>query len=171
MRVREIRTCDINNGPGLTVTLWTQGCTLQCKGCHNKDLWDFNGGRHYRTADHDFIMKELSRGVMNFSCLGGEPTESCNIEELTILFKDIKREYPSVKIWLWTGRTYDVVKNIPFMQYVDVLVDGKFNEDHKIDGLKWRGSSNQRIIDMNSTRELGQVVLADEYYEGGSSNV
>ena len=170
MRIQEIRTCDINNGPGLTVSLWVQGCSLDCKGCHNPALQDFRGGRLFSNTDRDFIMKELSTGLQNFSCLGGEPTECCNTDELSILFHDIKQSYPSVKIWMWTGRLYESIYDKPYMKYVDILVDGKFDEDLKIDGLKWRGSSNQRIIDVKATRESKSIVLARYYYEGGNRN-
>ena len=167
MHYGEIKKCDIANGPGVRVSLFVSGCRNHCPGCFNKETWDFCYGKPFTTETKDHIMELLKPDyIEGFSLLGGEPFEPENQEELVRLLKEIKENYPKKNIWCYTGYTYD--KDLleggkvytPFteemLSYIDTLVDGQFIESQKDITLKFRGSANQRILDLNEkqTKEM-----------------
>lgn len=174
MRYSEIEKCECHNGLGWGASLYTQGCHFHCKGCFNSETWDFNGGKEF-TLDNvaDIIMLNQPGYITRFSVLGGEPLEKCNWLELGILLEDVKNAKSSIKIWLYTGyKIEDIFSLIKthsedsdrlkrLLDNVDILVDGQFQEDKKDLTYPFAGSTNQRVIDMNKTREQGKIVLLD----------
>lgn len=151
MRIADIKYPDVANGKGVRVSLFVQGCNRHCKGCFNEETWDFKGGRQFTDKDREKIFEYLSYSwVSGLSVLGGEPLEQS--EELKLLLKEVKEKHPNKDIWMWTGYKYEEVKDRPILKYVDVLVDGAFVEDKKDLDLLFRGSSNQRIINLFKER-------------------
>lgn len=137
---------DTANGPGIRVSLFVSGCTLHCKGCFNQESWDFNGGKEFTSDTLNDIIKTLKEPhISGFSILGGDPLEPEHFNDVYNIVKTVKTEVPDKTIWLWTGRLYEKVKENRILDYVDVLIDGPFKIDLK-GNLKYRGSSNQRII-------------------------
>ena len=153
---------EIVNGTDVGVSLYTQGCPRHCKGCFNQQAWDFNGGNEYTIEVRDNIVKACCRpGIKRFSILGGEPLLERNKDELMTLCSLIKEANPHIKIWVYTGDIYENVKDdrLEFFQYfVDVLVDGPFEIDKRDITLPFRGSSNQRIIDIKKSIFEGKVI-------------
>ena len=142
---------DTANGPGIRVSLFVSGCTLCCKGCFNKESWKFNAGLPFTETVKQDIMKELKNPwISGFSLLGGDPLEPKLHSEVLDLVKSIKSEVPNKEIWLWTGRLYENEKDNEILNYVDVLIDGPFIQELKDSNLKYRGSSNQKIIYKNT---------------------
>lgn len=141
-----LNTCDTANGEGVRVSLFVSGCTLHCKGCFNKDAWDFSYGEEFTTETfwkiYDALAEEYVSGL---SILGGDPLENANIDEVTKLCRRLKDFYPDKTIWLYTGRKFSKVKDLPIFRYIDVVVDGAFIESKKVHN-EFYGSSNQRII-------------------------
>ena len=150
MRFSKIKLNDIANGVGITLSLWTQGCPHKCKGCFNRETWDFNGGMEFTKADEDYIINIINADNVkrDLSILGGEPLCPQNIEGVINLCKRFKEEYPDKKIYIWTGyvlENFDT-KQAEVLKYIDILVDGMFELDKKNLSLTMRGSSNQRIL-------------------------
>lgn len=154
-----IKECDIADGPGVRVSLFVSGCRHHCKGCFNAETWDFHYGTPYTKETEDEIIRLLdSRFIQGFTLLGGEPFEPENQVELVKLLKRIRETYPEKDIWCYTGYLYDV--DLPeggkvhtdvtdeMLSYIDVLVDGEFVEAEKDVTLVFRGSRNQRIIEL-----------------------
>jgi anaerobic ribonucleoside-triphosphate reductase activating protein len=167
----QIFTADAANGLGIRVSLFVSGCTNRCKGCFQPETWDFSYGEHYTGETEDFLIKELSMDYYDgLTILGGEPFEPSNQEVLIGLIRRIKKELPNKNIWMYTGFTYEkdlvpggcryIAVTDEILDSVDILVDGRFEEDKKNIMLKFRGSENQRIIDMPATRKSGAVVLS-----------
>ena len=152
MKYNKIRKMDISNGEGVRVSLFVQGCSFHCKNCFNQETWDFNKGKEFTTIEVNKIVQLANKDYINgLSILGGEPLHPKNIESVSMLCEYFKYKYPYKTIWLWTGFRYeDILKrenNYNIFNYIDILVDGQFEEDKKDLTLKWRGSSNQRVID------------------------
>ena len=167
MRYNKIRKMDIANGPGVRVSVFFQGCAFHCKGCFNPETWDFDGGREFTDKEIDEII-DLCKDdyIKGLSILGGEPMHPNNIEATTRLAKRFKEVYPEKTIWSWTGFLFDkYVKDKEVAKYIDVLVDGQFKEEEKDPQLKWRGSKNQRVIDVQKSLKEEKVVLYDEREE------
>ena len=142
---------DTANGPGIRVSLFVSGCTLCCKGCFNKESWKFNAGLPFTETVKQDIIKELKNPwIAGFSLLGGDPLEPKLHSEVLDLVQSIKQEVPEKDIWLWTGRLYENEKDNEILNYVDVLIDGPFIQELKDSNLKYRGSSNQKIIYKNT---------------------
>ena len=140
---------DTANGPGIRVSLFVSGCTVHCKGCFNHESWDFNAGYKLTDEIKDEIIKELKQPwIEGFSLLGGDPFEPQFTDCLCDLLARIKNEVGK-SVWCWTGRKYEKIKRNPLLQYIDVLVDGPFIEHLKCKD-EWRGSTNQRIIELKS---------------------
>lgn len=161
MNYAEIRAYDVTNGPGVRTTLFVSGCTHNCKGCFNKEQQDFNYGKKWtKEIEDDFIKKSLNDRVVGINILGGEPMQQAYVD-INSLLKRLKNEVKK-PIWLWTGYTYgqllmnDTSKDL--LEDVDVLIDGKFVEEKRDLMLKYRGSSNQRIIDLRKSEELNKVI-------------
>lgn len=156
MRFSKIKNNDIANGEGIVMSLWTQGCPHHCKGCFNMETWDFNGGKEFKEEDKEYILQNIDKNNIkrNLSILGGEPLCNQNIQGVISLCKAFKEKYPEKIIYVWTGYVLeefdDTQKKI--LDYIDVLIDGKFEIDNKDLSLKLRGSTNQRIIDINNIK-------------------
>lgn len=155
MRYASIRRLDISNGEGLGVTLFTQGCPFHCKNCFNPETHDFDGGKEYTIDTKNVILSLINRAqIKRFSILGGEPLIERNKEDLISLCSSIKEIRPDIKIWIYTGNIFENVKDDWYellYNYVDVLVDGPYVDSKRDLRLKFRGSSNQRVIDVHKT--------------------
>ena len=158
MRYNLIRKMDISNGPGVRVSIFMQGCSFHCKNCFNQETWDFEGGQDF-TEDTINKVLELSdkKEVKGLSILGGEPMHPTNIEGTTKLAKTFKEKYPEKNIWAWSGFKYEDIKNNDVFNYIDVLVDGQYKDELHDPTLKWKGSSNQRVIDIKESKKQNKV--------------
>ncbi|WP_418932838.1 anaerobic ribonucleoside-triphosphate reductase activating protein [Hominenteromicrobium sp.] len=171
MNYGEIKKTDIANGIGVRVTLFVSGCTRHCKNCFNAETWDFNYGKPFTRETEDEVLAALAPGFINgLTLLGGEPMEPQNQRALVPFLHRVREIYPEKDIWCYSGSTLetDMLKDggrnrcevtDEFLSLLDVLVDGAFVDELKDISLRFRGSSNQRIIDMNKTRETGKVTL------------
>lgn len=148
-----LSSCDTANGPGVRVSLFVSGCTLQCKGCFNPESWDFDAGKPFTEETVETIFRYLDEPyVAGLSILGGDPLEESNIPVVTDLARRVKERYGKKRdVWLWTGRIYDKYADLPLWQWVDTVVDGPFVEKRKVTqkGL-WYGSDNQRVIPIHA---------------------
>lgn len=161
MRYAQIRSLDISNGEGVGVALYTQGCRFHCKNCFNSELWDYTKGKEWSSEVEDYLVSLLSRDYIDrISFLGGEPLSEENLEDLDNLLNRIRRECPSKKIWMYTGYTYEVIKDrlSYILKNVDVLVDGLYVDELRDLKLEFRGSSNQRVIDVQNTIKCNEVI-------------
>ena len=158
MRYNLIRKMDISNGPGVRVSIFMQGCSFHCKNCFNPETWDFEGGQEF-TEDTINKVLELSdkKEVKGLSILGGEPMHPTNIEGTTKLAKAFKEKYPEKNIWAWSGFKYEDIKDNDVFKYIDVLVDGQYKDELHDPTLKWRGSSNQRVIDIKESKKQNKI--------------
>lgn len=159
MNYANIKNLDISNGPGIRVSLFVSGCRRHCKGCFNEVAQSFDYGQKFGS----WTLVELLRLIGNphikgLSILGGEPLEPENRETVLDICKAAKIEYPSKSIWLWTGYLWEDVKNLPVMEYLDVLVDGPFVEAQKNLCLPYCGSENQRVINVKASLRSAEVV-------------
>ena len=160
MRYADITTCDIANGEMLGVVLWCQGCSLGCRGCQNKCTHAAAEGKEFTKTEEDLIMSELSRAqIRRLTLSGGHPLEPYNIDACLELCKRVKAELPDTKIWCYTGWLWENVKDLEIMKYIDVLVDGPYIESLRDITLPWRGSSNQRVLDVQASLTKNKVVL------------
>ena len=149
MNYAEIKKVDIANGPGVRVSLFVSGCRNHCKGCFNPETWDFDYGRPFTRATEDEIIEALRPSwIQGLSILGGEPTEEENAAVLISFLKRVRAALPDKDIWLYSGYTYEVLRDKEILTLADVLVDGPFLLEQKDAGLAFRGSRNQRIIDL-----------------------
>ena len=160
MRYNLIRKMDISNGPGVRVSIFMQGCQFHCKNCFNPETWDFNGGEEFTD---DTIKKVLDlcdkSEVKGLSILGGEPMHPVNIEGTTKLAKAFKEKFPEKDIWAWSGFRYEDLKDKEVLKYIDVLVDGTYKDELHDPTLKWKGSSNQRVVDIKKSLESQELEL------------
>lgn len=148
------------NGDGLRVVLWVAGCAHACPGCHNPVTWDPEGGLPFDEAARREIYEELEKDyVSGITFSGGDPLHPANIRGVTELARQIRSDFPDKTIWLYTGSTWNEVRDLEVARYVDVLVDGTFQEEKKDNTLRWKGSSNQQVIDVQKTLKTGEVVL------------
>ena len=170
MNYGEIKKCDIANGEGVRVALFVSGCRHHCKGCFNSMTWDFNYGKKFTEETEEEILEALKPNYIDgLSLLGGEPFEPENQEVLVKLLRKVKERYPEKNIWCYTG--YDFEKDMlgrmaeqweetkEMLSYIDVLVDGEFKEALKSPSLQFKGSSNQRIIEVQPSLKEGHIVL------------
>lgn len=164
MRYNKIRKMDISNGPGIRVSIFMQGCSFHCKDCFNSETWDFKAGKEF---NDDVINKVLDLAslphIVGLSILGGEPMHPNNREGTIKLAKAFKKRYPDKDIWVWSGYLFDELKDIEGLSYIDTLVDGRFAIEQANPTLKFRGSSNQRVIDVKKSLKAGNVVLRSEF--------
>ena len=169
MNYAQLRHYDVANGPGVRASIFVSGCKFNCKGCFNKEAQDFNYGNIYtKEVENKFMEYVLDDNVKGISILGGEPLMQTMDDSLLNLLKRIKKE-TNKEIWMWTGFVYETAildeKRKEILNYVDVLVDGQFDESKKVLNLKFRGSTNQRIIDLNKTRLTGKIIEKTEFYK------
>ena len=172
MNYGAIKKCDIANGVGVRTVLFVSGCTHHCKGCFQPETWNFDYGERYTKETEDEIIESLRPDYVDgITLLGGEPFEPENQRELVKLLRRIKKELPQKTVWSFSGYTYEeltgdsravceVTKEM--LSMLDVLVDGEFVEVKRNISLRFRGSENQRLIDMNKTRKEGKIVLWDK---------
>jgi anaerobic ribonucleoside-triphosphate reductase activating protein len=171
MNYATIKNCDIANGPGVRVSLFVSGCTHRCKGCFNEVAWDFNYGEPFTEETINTILTMLRPAyVRGLTLLGGEPFEPQNQGAVVQLLRRIKREMPEKSIWAFSGYLFD--KDIlsgrlgdcsEYLSYLDVLVDGPFVEAKKNLSLRFRGSENQRLIDVPASLASGEIVLWQDW--------
>lgn len=169
MKYATIKKHDIANGPGVRVSLFVSGCNHHCKGCFNEEAWDFNFGNNFTEETEVEILDALDKDyICGLSLLGGEPFELVNQQGLLPLLKKVKEKYPKKTIWAYSGFTYEELLKMKYvetkeiLELIDVLVDGKFDEELKDPLLYFRGSSNQRVIDILKTRKENKIVLHEK---------
>ena len=178
MHYAEIKNCDIANGPGVRVSLFVSGCTHRCKGCFNEVAWDFQYGREFTEETVEQIMRMLAPGhIKGITVLGGEPFEPQNQEPVLRLLQRIRKEMPEKSIWAFSGYLFD--RDIlpgrlgdpkitrEYLNCLDVLVDGPFVEAKKNLSLRFRGSENQRLIDVPASLRSGEVILWQDWQTEG----
>ena len=182
MRFASMRNLDVSNGEGVGVSLFVQGCDRHCFNCFNPDTWDFNGGKEWTKETKNKFMKLIDRPYINrISVLGGEPLAEQNLDEVLSLIKEIRISFPEKSIWLYTGFEWNSLmakicqptfpdekfehdrnihmKRQKIISNVDVLIDGEYIDEQRDITLKWRGSSNQRVIDVKQSLTQNKVVL------------
>ena len=173
MNYADIKRIDVANGPGIRVSLFVSGCTHHCKNCFNPETWDFGFGKPFTEKEIDEILDYLEPShIKGLSLLGGEPFEFSNQQGLLPLMRKFKEKFPEKDVWCYTGYDFeaDIKKKMMVMwsetreliPYIDILVDGRFVEELKNLQLRFRGSSNQRIIDVKKSLEADEVVLWEE---------
>lgn len=161
MKYRKIRKMDISDGPGVRVSIFMQGCAFNCKNCFNKETHDFNQGKEF-TDDTINRVLELceNENIEGLSILGGEPMHPQNIEGTTKLAKAFKEKFPNKNLWAWSGFLFDKdLRDKEVLNYLDVLVDGQYVDELSNPTLKWKGSSNQRVIDVQKSLKDKDVVF------------
>ena len=161
MRYNKIRKMDISNGPGVRVSIFMQGCSFNCKNCFNKETHDFNGGKEFDDTTVNRVLELCdNENIEGLSILGGEPMHPSNIEGTTKLAKAFKEKFPEKNVWAWSGFSFDRdLKDKEVVKYLDVLVDGQYNDDLRNPTLKWKGSENQRVIDVQESLQNSKVIL------------
>ena len=161
MRYNKIRKMDIADGPGVRVSIFTQGCSFNCKNCFNQETHDFNGGKEFNDETLNHILELCNNDhIEGLSILGGEPMHPQNIEGTTKLAKAFKEKYPNKSLWAWSGYSFDNdLKDKEVAKYLDVIVDGRYEDDLRNPKLKWKGSENQRVIDVQKSLADSKIVL------------
>lgn len=184
MRYAQIRKMDISNGEGIGISLFTQGCPIRCPNCHNDSIWDFDGGKIWDKDTEQTVIDLLNNSyITRLSILGGEPLFDGNIQELAYLCNHVKQLWPQKKIWLWSGYLWEDIYSLAFdmscssigtqqdwswqnkknlrniLFSLDILVDGPFVQEQKDITLKWKGSANQRVIDVQKSLRQNLPVL------------
>ena len=173
MHYGEIKNCDIANGVGVRVSLFVSGCTNHCEGCFQPETWDFNYGNDFTEETENQILEMLAPDyICGLTVLGGEPFEPENQRVLVDFLRKVRRKYPEKSIWCFTGFTLEMLDTEgthchceateEMLSLIDVLVDGRFDKNKKNISLRFRGSENQRLIDLNLTRECGTLTLWNE---------
>ena len=174
MNYADIKKIDVANGEGVRVSVFVSGCNHHCKGCFNQCAWDFNYGKEFCEKEEQQIIDYMNHDyISGLSLLGGEPLEPRNQERLIALVKKVKEKFPNKNIWCYTGFDFekDVVGKMAkdnettreLLKYIDVIVDGKFEEDKRDLKLQFRGSSNQKIVDVKKSLQTGQIVKEIQY--------
>ena len=162
MNYHNITKDDMLNGDGLRVVLWVSGCSHGCKGCHNQVTWDPEDGLPFDEDAKQEIFEELKKSyISGITLSGGDPLFPGNRSTIGELITEIKNKFPEKTVWLHTGFTWEEVMemDLPFLPLVDILVDGRFVESLQDNKLHWKGSSNQRVIDVQASLELHRIVL------------
>ena len=144
--IAKIKQYCISNGEGLRTAIFFSGCDFHCPGCFNYELQDPNYGKKYSSEIEKEIFNTINEHIAGISILGGEPLSKYNLETVTQLCCNFKKEFPNKTIWLWTGYTLEEIKTLPVLNFIDILIDGQFKQDEYEYGLLWRGSRNQRIL-------------------------
>lgn len=175
MNYGQIYYTDIANGPGCRTSLFVSGCTHHCKGCFNEETWDFTFGHEYTNDVENKVLESVKPSyISGLTVLGGEPMEPENQKVLVSLYRKVREKVPHATIWIYSGYTWEELTDNEnrrchcevtdeILSLIDVLVDGEFIESQKDISLHFRGSANQRLIDVPATLEAGHIVLAEEY--------
>ena len=152
------------NGEGLRTVLWVAGCSHNCPQCHNPVTWDINGGLAFDEAAKEELFEELKKDyISGVTFSGGDPLHEKNREEIRKLAEDIREKFPDKTIWLYTGYEWEEICGIPLLPNIDVIVDGEFKIEEKDNSLHWKGSANQRVIDVKESLKTGKVQLYRKY--------
>ncbi len=163
MRYHNITTDDMLNGEGLRTVLWVSGCEHRCPGCHNAITWDINSGLEYTDeVEAELFFKASKPYISGLTFSGGDPLHPNNRDTVFQIAKKYKNLHPYKNIWLYTGYSYEDVCDFAVMDYIDVLVDGRFFLKLFNQNLHWRGSLNQRVIDIKRTKEQNKIILLEE---------
>lgn len=164
MHYNKIRKMDISNGPGVRVSIFMQGCVFNCKNCFNPETHDFDGGKVFTEDTIDKVLELGSKEyIVGLSILGGEPMHPKNREGTFKLAKAFKEKYPNKTIWIWSGFLFDKdLIDLEGLQYIDVLVDGRYQDELHNPTLKYRGSENQRVIDVAKSLKANKVILYEQ---------
>lgn len=165
MNYSGIKYSDMINGKGIRVSLFVSGCTHKCKGCFNRDTWDPEYGHPFTEKEENEILlyfEKYGKAAKGLSLLGGDPTYYKNVEPLITFVKKFKEKFPEKDIWIWSGFTWEQlekdVKRFELISLCDVLIDGRFDIEKKDLNLKWKGSSNQRVIDVQKTIKEKKII-------------
>ena len=174
MHYGAVKKFDVANGEGIRTSLFVSGCTNRCKNCFQPETWAFDYGEPFTQEVADDILESMNNSaVRGLTVLGGEPMEPQNQRELLPFLREFKQRYPEKSLWIFTGNLYEELTGEPgshekclpitaeLLSYVDILVDGRFVEEEKSLGLRFRGSKNQRIIDLKKTKDEGEIVIWD----------
>ena len=163
MRYHNITKDDMLNGDGLRVVLWVAGCSHGCKGCHNPVTWDICGGIPFDEAAREEIFTELEKPyIAGITFSGGDPLHLENREETGKLIEEIRSRFPDKTIWIYTGYQWEEICGLDYVRKADIVVDGEFIEELKDTKLHWKGSANQRVIDVKATLAGNRIVLHEE---------
>lgn len=163
MRYHNITHDDLLNGAGLRTVLWVSGCEHHCHNCHNPVTWSIEDGLYFDEAAERELFESIARGYIDgVTFSGGDPLHLNNREDITALAKKIKQSHPNKTIWLYTGYLWEQIKDLEIINYLDVIVDGKYIEELNNTSLHWRGSSNQRIINVPLTLENDTIILFED---------
>ena len=171
MNYATIKNCDIANGPGVRVSLFVSGCTHRCPGCFNEVAWDFDYGKPFTAQTEELLLNMLKPDyVQGLTLLGGEPFEPQNQSAVVAFLRKVKERYPNKSIWAFSGYLFDrdilsgrLGDTSEYLSYLDVLVDGPFAEAKKNLNLRFRGSENQRLIDVPASLQSGEIVLWQDW--------
>lgn len=162
MRYHDITKDDMKNGDGLRVVLWVSGCRHHCSGCQNPVTWNPDDGLIFDESARQELEEQLEKSyISGITFSGGDPLFADNLQEITSYSRKLKNRFPSKTIWLYTGEIWEDIRELEVLQYIDVLVDGRFEQEKKDNLLHWRGSSNQRVIDVKESLRRKQVILYD----------
>lgn len=162
MRYHNITKDDMLNGDGLRVVLWMSGCSHHCKGCHNPITWDLHGGIDFDQEAKKELFEELQKEhISGITLSGGDPLHPSSLPETEALILEIKEKFPTKTIWLYTGFDFEDIRDIHFIKEIDVIVDGKFILSLLDSTLHWKGSSNQRVIDVKHSLTQNTIILHD----------
>ena len=160
MRYHNITKDDMLNGDGLRVVLWLSGCEHRCPECQNPVTWDIDGGLSFDDAAKQEVFDELEKDyISGITFSGGDPLHPANRAEVGNMIAEIKQKYPEKTIWMYTGYTWEELQSLPYLSDINVLVDGRFVAKLKDNQLCWRGSANQRVINVRESLKQGRVVL------------
>lgn len=160
MKYHDITKDDMKNGDGLRVVLWVSGCNHHCEGCHNPITWNPDDGLLFDESAKQEIFEQLDEPyISGITFSGGDPLYSENRQDICVLIYEIREKYPDKTIWLYTGYMWENIKHLDIMKAIDVLVDGKFKKDLADQKLIWKGSSNQRVIDVQKSLKQNCLVL------------
>ena len=163
MRYHNITKDDMLNGDGLRVVLWVAGCAHACPGCHNPETWEADSGIPFDQAAKDELFAELEKDyISGVTFSGGDPLFPGNRETVGALCREIRQRFPDKTIWMYTGYRWEQVSELAILDTVDVLVDGRFEQALADTALHWRGSANQRLIDVQRTRAAHEIILLDK---------
>ena len=160
MKYNKIRKMDIANGPGIRVSIFMQGCSFHCEGCFSEETWDFEKGKEFNDKTIKTVLELCDNPtIKGLSILGGEALHPKNIEGTTKLAKAFKEKFNDKNLWIWSGFLFENIKNKEVLKYTDVLVDGQFNIKLRDPRLKYCGSTNQRVIDVQKSLKKDKVIL------------
>ena len=160
MNYHNITVDDMLNGDGLRTVLWVSGCDHRCRGCQNPQTWSERSGIPFDAVAKEELFAYISRDYMSgVTFSGGDPLMMCNREAVGSLIEEIHFRFPDKTIWLYTGSLFEEIHSLPFVPLIDVIVDGPYIEELRDTQLHWKGSSNQRVIDVKRTLQTGRITL------------